>query len=87
MTNIEPRSRHTASPSQGVRIERLSGRPLHRTQAGRLALPLWVLNDGKHIGDGALVMTQDEATALYLELREQIADALPSPNNREADTT
>ncbi|GAB2806380.1 hypothetical protein GCM10027091_43230 [Streptomyces daliensis] len=74
----------TANPAQGVRIERLSRRPLRRTQAGRIALPLWVLKDGKHVGDGDLVMTQDEATELLLELQAQLAN--PSTIDREATT-
>lgn len=75
----------TANPAQGVRIERLTSSPLRRTEAGRIALPLWVLKDGRHVGDGDLVMTQDEATALFLELREQLGE-LPI-NDREADKT
>ena len=58
----------TANPAQGLRVERLSGRGLRRTEAGRIALPLWVLNNGEHVGDGALVLTQDEALALRAEL-------------------
>lgn len=42
----------TANPQQGVRIERLPDRPIRRTGVGRVALSLWVLNDGVHVGDG-----------------------------------
>ncbi|MFI7009955.1 hypothetical protein [Streptomyces sp. NPDC050145] len=64
----------TANPNQGVRIERLPGRALRRTGAGRVALPLWVVNDGLHVGDGELVMTFDEATHLYAELGRLLAE-------------
>ncbi|SDL43354.1 hypothetical protein [Streptomyces indicus] len=67
-TQRQAAARKTANPQQGVRIERLPDRPLRRTGAGRVALPLWVLNDGVHIGDGDLVLTFDEATALHAEL-------------------
>lgn len=73
----------TANPAQGVRIERLT-RPVRRTEAGRIALPLWVLENGRHIGDGELVMTQDEATALFLELGAQLGE-LPPIAETEAD--
>ncbi|RKN43232.1 hypothetical protein D7294_10975 [Streptomyces hoynatensis] len=63
----------TANPAQGVRIERLPSRPLQRTEAGRIALPLWVLNDGEHVGDGALVMTCDEAAELHREIGRLLA--------------
>ncbi|MFF1756114.1 hypothetical protein [Streptomyces sp. NPDC058266] len=67
-TQRQTAARKTANPQQGVRIERLPDRPLRRTGAGRVALPLWVLNDGVHVGDGDLVLTFDEATALHSEL-------------------
>ncbi|MGH3343481.1 MAG: hypothetical protein ACRDPK_11505 [Carbonactinosporaceae bacterium] len=56
------------SPATGLRIERLPNRDLRRSGAGRIALPLWVLIDGKHLGDGELVMTIDEAAALHTQL-------------------
>ncbi|AKY02196.1 MULTISPECIES: hypothetical protein [unclassified Streptomyces] len=67
----------TANPKQGVRIERLPGRPLRQTGAGRVALPLWVLSDGIHVGDGDLVLTHDEATTLHAELGRFVTDAEP----------
>lgn len=54
---------------QGVRITRATyGGALRRTEAGRVALLLSVSCDGVRIGDGCLVMTHDQATALYGEL-------------------
>lgn len=67
-TQRQTAARKTANPQQGVRIERLPDRPIRRTGAGRVALPLWVLNDGVHVGDGDLVLTFDEATNLHAEL-------------------
>lgn len=71
----------TANPAKGVRIERLPDRPLRRTGAGRVALPLWVLNDGVHVGDGELVMTHDDATALYAELGAFLTEAPDETRN------
>lgn len=78
----------TANPSQGVRITRPAARPIRRTEAGRIALPLTVHQDGEHIGSGDLVLTQDQATALYLELGQQLGATPPQPiNSCEADPT
>jgi hypothetical protein len=58
----------TANPHQGVRIERIASRDVRRTQAGRIAVPLWVVKDGEHVGDGDLVLTHDEAAVLHAQL-------------------
>lgn len=78
----------TSNPAQGVRIERQGGsrRSVRRTEAGRIALPLWVLNNGRHVGDGALVMTQDDARELFRELCEQLG-VTPPVDEPEAETT
>ncbi|MGH3343322.1 MAG: hypothetical protein ACRDPK_10650 [Carbonactinosporaceae bacterium] len=58
----------SAKPAAGLRIERLPNTDLRRTEAGRIELPLWVLMDGKHLGDGELVMAVEEAAALHAQL-------------------
>lgn len=69
MTTTQRRAvRRTANPTQGVRIERLPGKDAHLTEAGRIAIPLWVLKDGKHLGDSDLVLTHDEAALLHAQL-------------------
>ncbi|WP_256220748.1 hypothetical protein [Streptomyces sp. CC53] len=65
----------TANPAKGIRIERWPAKGLRRTEAGRIALPLWVLRDGEHLGDGDLVMTHDEAAALYSQLGVLLAES------------
>src|SRR3954466_12994072 len=35
----------------GLRIEPIPARPPRRTEDGRIAVPLWVLRDEKHLGD------------------------------------
>lgn len=67
----------TANPAQGVRIERLPGKALRCTEAGRIALPLWVINDGVHLGDGELVLTYEEARGVQEELGVLLTPAPP----------
>ncbi|MGH3343827.1 MAG: hypothetical protein ACRDPK_13330 [Carbonactinosporaceae bacterium] len=64
---------HTPIDSTGLRIERLPNRDLRCTEAGRIALRLWVLIDGRHLGDGELIMTPDEATLLHTQLGHVLA--------------
>ena len=52
----------------GWRIERIPGRPPHSTEDGRLALPLWLVRDGRHIADIELVMSPAEAEHLHASL-------------------
>lgn len=63
----------TANPRQGVRVQRSAA--LRRTEAGRIALPLSVTRDGKHLADSELVMTCDAAAELYAQLGQALADA------------
>ncbi|MFF1498723.1 hypothetical protein ACFVZR_02300 [Streptomyces sp. NPDC058316] len=65
----------TANPSQGVRIHR-AATPLRRTEAGRIALPLTVGNNGTPLGDAELVLTYDDAAELYAELGRMLVDAI-----------
>lgn len=65
----------TANPRQGVRVQRSPAPGLRQTGAGRIALPLSVSHDGRHVGDADLVMTCDAAADLYAELGRALADA------------
>ncbi|MGK5640205.1 hypothetical protein ACSNOK_18105 [Streptomyces sp. URMC 126] len=58
----------TANPRQGVRFERTPGKALHHTAAGRIALPLRLVDNGVPVADGELVLTYDEADGMRLEL-------------------
>ncbi len=73
----------TANPSQGVRIDRATNGGLRRTEAGRIALPLSVGNNGHLIGEGDLVMTHDEAVALHGELGRLLAGSLTPATDAE----
>lgn len=63
----------TANPRQGVRVQRTAA--LHRTEAGRIALPLSITDNGERLADSDLVMTCDAAAELYAELGQALADA------------
>lgn len=71
----------SANPARGWRIERIIGRPPHRTEAGRIALPLWLSSDGRHVADGALVMTADEAAELRAHLDRLLGDGGQGPGD------
>jgi hypothetical protein len=58
----------TANPAQGVRVERIPGKSIRLTEAGRIAVPLWVVKDGNHVGDADLVLTVDEAATMHAQL-------------------
>lgn len=76
MTMTQRRSQKcggSANPAQGVRVDRIPSKPVRLTEAGRIALPLWVLRDGRHLGDAELVLTHDEAVALRDELTGLLA--------------
>ncbi|MFF9690213.1 hypothetical protein [Streptomyces sp. NPDC014623] len=63
----------TANPRQGVRVQRSAA--LRRTEAGRIALPLSITQNGKRLADSELVMTCDAAAELYAELGRVLAEA------------
>jgi hypothetical protein len=65
----------TANPAQGVRIEKSGA--LRRTEAGRIALPLSVDDNGERIGDGVLVMTYEDAVDLHSELGQVLTGGDP----------
>ena len=53
---------------QGWRIERIPGRPLRTAGNDRMALPLWLVRDGRHVADVELVMSLAEAEHLHAAL-------------------
>lgn len=65
----------TANPTRGVRIERVPEKPLRHTEAGRIGLPLRVVDNGVAVADSELVLTHDEAAGVRLELDRLLATA------------
>jgi hypothetical protein len=66
----------------GWRIDRIPGRPLRRTEEGRMALPLWLAKDGEHIVDVELTLTPAEAEQLHAALSYALDG--PTPARRGA---
>ncbi|MFJ4770309.1 hypothetical protein ACIP88_14480 [Streptomyces uncialis] len=66
----------TANPQQGLRIE--GSGALQQTSAGRFALPLKVIDNGKALGDGCLVLTFEGAATLYADIGRFLTCA-PAP--------
>ncbi|MBC2878874.1 MULTISPECIES: hypothetical protein [Streptomyces] len=65
----------TANPTRGVRIERVPEKSLRHTEAGRIGLPLRVVDNGVAVADGELVLTHDEAAGMRLELDRLLVTA------------
>lgn len=62
----------TAGSSRGARIDRVDripGLPPRLTDDGHIAVPLWALCAGRHVGDADLTMSRAEAELL----RDQIS--------------
>ncbi|WP_406424186.1 hypothetical protein OH809_03260 [Streptomyces sp. NBC_00873] len=61
-------------PARGWRLDRIPGRRIRRienpyeTAPAALELPLWIVRDGEHHGDGRLRMSLAEAEQLHAEL-------------------
>jgi hypothetical protein len=74
MTTTQRKARAGAStkPANCWRIERIPGRPAHRTETGRIELPLWLSRNGRHVADASLTMTLDEAAELRAHLDQLI---------------
>lgn len=64
---------------RGFRIERIPGRPLRALEDGRIAVPLWIVKDGKHAGDTEMVMSIAEAEQLHASLCYAL-DGQPVPS-------
>jgi hypothetical protein len=59
-------------------IQRTPGRPLHRTDDDRLAVPLWLSRDGEHATDVELMLSMVDAERLHAALCRAL-DGHPAP--------
>ncbi|MFI7308261.1 hypothetical protein [Streptomyces hygroscopicus] len=64
-------------PARGWRLDRIPGKRVTQTgDLGRgVTLPLWVVRDGEHQGDGQLRLSPVEAEQLHAELCYALGDA------------
>ncbi|HET6636446.1 MAG TPA: hypothetical protein VFH77_15610 [Streptomyces sp.] len=60
--------------AKGLRVDRIPGLPPYRTDDGHIALPLWALRNGRHIGDTDLTMSPAEAELLRDQLAALLAE-------------
>ncbi|MGW0825214.1 hypothetical protein [Streptomyces sp. NPDC002845] len=51
-----------------MRVERAEGRPVHLTQAGRIAVPLALIRGSEPVEDVALVLPAEQMEAFYEEI-------------------
>lgn len=65
-------------PARGVRVDRIPNRPPRLVEGDRVAVPVWVTQDGRYVGDADLRLSRSEASAL----RDQLAGALASWRSR-----
>lgn len=56
------------------RVDRIPGLPPRRTEDGHIAIPLWALAEGQHVGDADLTLSRAEAELL----RDQLSGLLAS---------
>jgi hypothetical protein len=66
--------------SRGVRVDRVDripGLPPRRTVNGHIAIPLWALRGGRHIGDADLELSPSEAELLRDQLTVLLAERAP----------
>ncbi|MGP3950937.1 hypothetical protein [Streptomyces sp. 7N604] len=64
-----------------LRIERAEGRPVHHTEAGRIAVPLTLMRGAEPVEDIVLVLTAEQTEAFHGELGELL---YPSRSATEA---
>ncbi|MEU8911758.1 hypothetical protein [Streptomyces nigrescens] len=57
-----------AAALPGLRVERTADRPVHLTQAGRIAVPLTVTCGGTAVEIASLVLTAEQTEEFYREL-------------------
>lgn len=60
--------------ARGLRVDRIPGLPPYLTDDGHIALPLWALRHGRHIGDTDLTMSPAEAELLRDQLSGLLAE-------------
>ncbi|MEU1457351.1 hypothetical protein [Streptomyces avermitilis] len=58
----------STAPLLALRVERTEGRPVHHTQAGRIAVPLVVMRGTEAVGDAPLVLTAGQTEVFYEEI-------------------
>lgn len=69
---------HRTDRARGLRVDRIPGRHVHTTNDGQhIAVPLWVLRNGRHSGDTDLVLSRQEAEQLLTELAGELAKQAP----------
>lgn len=61
------------SADAGIRVELIPAQPPHHTDDGRIAVPLWVLHDEKHLGDAEMLLSPQEAEQLVDRLHSSLA--------------
>jgi hypothetical protein len=59
------------------RVDRIPGLPPRLTDDGHLAIPLWALRGGRHIGDADLTLAPSEAELLRDQLSALLAERGP----------
>jgi len=67
----------TYNPTRGWRLDRIPGKrvtPIGGTGQG-VSVPLWVVRDGEHKGDGQLRLSAGEAEQLHAELCYALGDS------------
>lgn len=68
MTKGHRSRRSSAAPLPALRVERTEGRPVHHTQAGRIAVPLSLFRGAEAVEDLVLVLTAEQMEGFYEEI-------------------
>ncbi|WP_051723288.1 hypothetical protein [Streptomyces albus] len=63
-----------SSPAQGLCVSRVPGKPVVWEADGRIAVPLWLRQDGRFDSDLALRLSVAEAEMLHAQLCYALAD-------------
>lgn len=68
MTKGHRTRRSSAAPPPVLRVERTEDRPVHHTQAGRIAVPLSLFRGTEPVEDVVLVLTAERMEDFYNEI-------------------
>lgn len=60
--------------ARGLRVDRIPGLTPRLTDDGHIAVPLWALRHGRHIGDTDLTLSRQEAELLRDQLSGLLAE-------------
>lgn len=60
--------------ARGLRVDRIPGLAPYLTGDGHIALPLWALRNGRHIGDTDLTLSRAETELLRDHLSGLLAE-------------